>query len=146
MRIKKIVPATGKVQEAHAAIKIKEGEATRASALNIQLKMVQDSNNKGNKGQRQSLFQAQCKIKGASCKLIIDGGSCTNVINRALVAKLGLSIWRYDKPRHLEWLNNCGQIKITHKVHVPFSVGQYIDDVECDVMPLEVCGLLLGRP
>jgi hypothetical protein len=33
-------------------------------------------------------------------------------------------------------------LKITHKVRVPFIV----DEVECDVLPLEVCELLLGRP
>jgi hypothetical protein len=37
-------------------------------------------------------------------------------------------------------------LKITHKVRVPFTVDNYIDEVECDVLPLEVCGLLLGRP
>jgi hypothetical protein len=37
-------------------------------------------------------------------------------------------------------------LKITHKVHVPFTVDDYVDEVECDVLPLEVCGLLLGRP
>jgi hypothetical protein len=36
-------------------------------------------------------------------------------------------------------------MKITHKVRVPFTVGDYVDEVECDVLPLEVCGLLLGR-
>jgi hypothetical protein len=29
---------------------------------------------------------------------------------------------------------------------VPFTVGDYVDEVECDVLPLEVCGLLLGCP
>ena len=37
-------------------------------------------------------------------------------------------------------------LKVTHKVRVPFTVGDYVDEVECDVLPLEVCGLLLGRP
>jgi hypothetical protein len=37
-------------------------------------------------------------------------------------------------------------LKITHKVRVPFIVDDYVDEVECDVFPLEVCGLLLGRP
>lgn len=92
------------------------------------------------------MFQTRCDIKGISCKLIIDGGSCTNGISRALVAKLGLSTWRYDEPHHLERLNSCGQLKITHKVRVSFSVGPYIDEVECDVLPLEVCDLLLGQP
>jgi hypothetical protein len=46
---------------------------------------------------------------------------------------------------HVEWLNCCGMRKVTHKIHVPFTVGEYVDEVECDVLPLEVCGLLLGR-
>jgi hypothetical protein len=37
-------------------------------------------------------------------------------------------------------------LKITHKVRVPFTVDDYVDEVECDMLPLEVCGLLLGRP
>jgi hypothetical protein len=37
-------------------------------------------------------------------------------------------------------------LKVTHKVRVPFTVGEYVDEVECDVLPLEVCGLLLGHP
>jgi hypothetical protein len=36
-------------------------------------------------------------------------------------------------------------LKVTHKVRVPFTVGEYVDEVECDVLPLEVCGLLLGH-
>jgi hypothetical protein len=37
-------------------------------------------------------------------------------------------------------------LKITHKVRVPFIVDDYVDEVEYDVLPLEVYGLLLGRP
>jgi hypothetical protein len=37
-------------------------------------------------------------------------------------------------------------LKVTHKVRVPLTVGDYVDEVECDVLPLEVCGILLGRP
>ena len=62
------------------------------------------------------------------------------------MASFGLSTWRIPEPKHLEWLNSCGMLKVTHKVCVPFTVGDYVDVVECDVLPLEVCGLLLGRP
>jgi hypothetical protein len=37
-------------------------------------------------------------------------------------------------------------LKITHKVGVLFTIDDYVDEVECDVLPLEVCGLLLVRP
>ena len=85
-------------------------------------------------------------IKGKACKLMIDGGSCTNGISKAMVVSLGLSTWRILEPKHLEWLNSCGMLKVTHRVRVPFTVGEYVDEVECNVLPLELCGLLLGRP
>ncbi|KAK1618356.1 hypothetical protein QYE76_023873 [Lolium multiflorum] len=116
------------------------------SGLNMQLKKVQDDACKTvDKGQRWSLFQTQCTIKGKACKLMIDGGSCINDIRKAMVAALGLSTWHLPEPKHLEWLNSCGILKITHKVRVPFTVDDYVDEIECDVLPLEVCGLLLGR-
>jgi hypothetical protein len=54
--------------------------------------------------------------------------------------------WRIPEPKHVAWLNSGGMLKVTHKVRVPFTVGDYVDEVECDVLPLDVCGLLLGRP
>jgi hypothetical protein len=63
-----------------------------------------------------------------------------------VVTTLGLSTWHIPEPNHVAWLNSCGILKVTHKVSVPFIVGDYVDEVECDVLPLEVCGLLLGRP
>jgi len=31
-------------------------------------------------------------------------------------------------------------------VKVKLSVGNYVDDVLCDVVPMEACHVLLGRP
>ena len=56
----------------------KESVVVPTSGLYVQLKRVDGGDSMtvcG--GQRTSLFQTQCDIKGASCKLIIDGGSCT---------------------------------------------------------------------
>jgi hypothetical protein len=85
-------------------------------------------------------------VKGKACKLMVDGGSYCNGISKAVVATLSLSTWRIPEPKHVAWLNSCGMLKVTHKVRVPFIVGDYVDEVECDVLPLEVCGLLLGHP
>jgi hypothetical protein len=35
-------------------------------------------------------------------------------------------------------------VKITHKTRVKFSIGNYIDTVDCDVVAISVCHLLLG--
>jgi hypothetical protein len=85
-------------------------------------------------------------IKGKAWRLMVDGGSYCNGISKVVVTILGLSTWRIPKPKHVVWLNSCGMLKVTHKVRVPFIVGDYADEVECDVLPLEVRGLLLRRP
>jgi hypothetical protein len=113
----------------------------------MQLKRVSgDACMPAHRGQHWSLFQTQCMIKGKACKLIVDGGSYCNGISKAVVTTLGLSTWCIPEPKHVVWLNSCGMLKVTHKVCVPFTVGDYVDEVECNVLPLKVCGLLLGRP
>jgi hypothetical protein len=77
---------------------------------------------------------------------MIDNGSYCNGISKLVVEALGLSTWRIPELRHVEWVNSCGMLKITLKVRVLFTVDDYVDEVECNVLPLEVCGLLLGRP
>jgi hypothetical protein len=122
-------------------------EAEPLNGLNMQLKRVNgDACMPADRGQRWSSFQTQCMIKGKECKLMVDGGSYYNGISKVVVTTLGLSTWHIPEPRHVAWLNSCGMLKVTHKIRVPFIVGDYVDEVECDVLPLEVCGLLLGRP
>jgi hypothetical protein len=122
-------------------------EVVPLSGLNMQLKRVHvETCITTDRGQRWNLFQTQCIIKGKACKLMIDSGSYCNGISTSVVETLGLSTWHIPEPRHVEWVNSCGMLKITHKVRVPFTVDGYVDEVECNVLPLEVCGLLLGRP
>jgi hypothetical protein len=53
-------------------------------------------------GQRHSLFQSQCKIKGQVCRFIIDGGSCNNTVSAMLVEKLGLQTRRHPHPYDMQ--------------------------------------------
>ena len=112
--------------------------------LNLLVKKVHIDG--GANGQRWSVFKTQCMIKDRACKMIIDGCSFTNAISKDVVHALGLSMWRHPQPHHVEWLYNSEKLKITHKVRVKFAVGDYIDTVDCDVVPMDACHLLLGRP
>ncbi|XP_073121957.1 uncharacterized protein [Henckelia pumila] len=80
------------------------------------------------------------------CSLIIDGGSCTNVASCELVKKLGLPILNHLKPYRFQWFNNCTEVRVNRRVVVPFSIGNYVDEVLCDVVPMQACHILLGRP
>jgi hypothetical protein len=98
------------------------------------------------KGQCSSIFWSQCKIQDKVCKLIIDGGSFTNAICSDLVAALSLSTRRLPTPHYIQWMNQSGMLKITHKMRVKFSIANYIDTVDYDVALLSACHLLLRRP
>ena len=97
-------------------------------------------------GQRSAIFQSECTVKDKVYKLIIDSGSFTNVISSDVVHALSLSMRRLPMPRYMQWMNQSGTPKIRHKARVKFSIGNYVDTVDCDVAPMSACHLLLGRP
>ncbi|XP_072064137.1 uncharacterized protein [Arachis hypogaea] len=108
-------------------------------ALNLQVK-------EESLEQRHNLFHTRCLVGGKVCSLIIDGGSWTNVASTLMVEKLGLTCVRHPKPYTLQWLNDSGEIKVDKQVTIAFSVGKYVDEALCDVVPMQACHLLLGRP
>ena len=75
----------------------------------------------------------------------VDGGSCTNVASARMVSKLGMETKPHSLPYKLQWLSD-GEVAVSKQVEVNFSVGKYDDTVLCDVVPMEACHLLLGRP
>jgi hypothetical protein len=46
----------------------------------------------------------------------------------------------------VQWLSDNGNVRIEHTISVTFKIGAYEDTVECDVVPMMVCHVLLGRP
>ncbi|XP_042380029.1 uncharacterized protein LOC121972425 [Zingiber officinale] len=96
--------------------------------------------------QRENIFYTRCHVKDRVCDLIIDGGSCVNVASKLMVDKLGLPTLKHPKPYKLQWLNDSGEMKVTKKVLISFTIGRYTDEVLCDVVPMKASHLLLGRP
>ena len=63
-----------------------------------------------------------------------------------MVSKLGMETKPHPLPYKLQWLSEDGEVTVSKQVEVNFSVGKYDDTVLCDVVPMEACHLLLGRP
>ena len=98
------------------------------------------------KNQRHTLFHTKGVVQERSIRIIIDSGSCNNLASTTMVEKLSLPTRKHSNPYHIQWLNDGGKIRVTRSVRVPFSIGAYADFVDCDVIPMEACSLLLGRP
>ena len=68
------------------------------------------------------------------------------MVSKDLCHKLGLTYLLHPRPYHVQWLSDKEEVKVNQMVRVTFSIGKYIDSVDCDVVPITVCHLLLGQP
>ncbi|XP_017981010.1 PREDICTED: uncharacterized protein LOC108663034 [Theobroma cacao] len=64
-----------------------------------------------------------------------------------MVEKLKLQTEVHPHPYKLQWLRKGNKVKVTKRCCVQFSIrNKYEDEVWCDVIPMDACHLLLGRP
>jgi hypothetical protein len=96
--------------------------------------------------QRHNLLQTFFVINNRRARVIIDGGSCNNLVSLDSLKKLGLTTRPHPNPYHLMWFNDAGKAKVIHTWRVLFSIGSYASSIDCDVVPMEACSILLGHP
>ncbi|XP_074299023.1 uncharacterized protein LOC141630031 [Silene latifolia] len=77
---------------------------------------------------------------------LVFAGSCANVVARDLVDELKLQTKDRVKPYKLHWLNGENGIQVKKQALVSLSLGPYLDEVWCDIIPMNACHILLGRP
>jgi hypothetical protein len=96
--------------------------------------------------QRHNLFHSRCTIGGKVCHLVIDSGSCENIVVE-VVKKMALEMEQHPTPYRLEWLKKGTEVLVSKRCLVSFSIGvRYKDKTWCDVVAMDACHLLLGRP
>ncbi|XP_076913571.1 uncharacterized protein LOC143572239 [Bidens hawaiensis] len=96
---------------------------------------------------KHSIFHSTCTILGKVCTFVIDSGSCDNLISEEAVRKIALKTESRSKPYKLQWLKKGGEVTVSKRALVSFSVGTtYKDNIWCDVVPMDAFHLLLGRP
>ncbi|CAL1407176.1 unnamed protein product [Linum trigynum] len=96
--------------------------------------------------QRDNLFHSRCFVDEKLVSLVIDGGSCANLVIFDAVKKLGLTTQKHPQPYSLSWINEHGTLNVTKRALVRFKLGSYEDEVVCDVVPKHKAHVLLGRP
>eukprot|EP00253_Pinus_taeda_P034844 PITA_34844 len=96
--------------------------------------------------QRKTLFRTICKVQGKCFQMIINSGNTDNLVSTEVVEKLKLKTMRHPTPYKVSWLQKGHQLLVSEECEVEFQVGKYKDKIVCDVMPMDVCHILLGRP
>ena len=96
---------------------------------------------------REELFRISIQVKQSVVDCIFDPGCEKNLISEALVTQLGLETVPHEKPYVLEWCNSKARMEVSKRCKLKFAVtGRFIDEVECEVVPLDVCHVVLGSP
>ncbi|KAK9133789.1 hypothetical protein Scep_013317 [Stephania cephalantha] len=97
--------------------------------------------------QRHQIFRTSCTIKHKLCSVIIDSGSSKNIVAKSLVMELALESTPHPSPCKVSWINQSHETKISEQCKVPLSIGKlYHDVILCDVVDMDVCHVVLGRP
>jgi hypothetical protein len=123
-----------------------EGAESRSSLLMRKFLLTPKKEAQESSAQRTRLFRTACKTKDRKCKVIVDSGSTDNLISTEMVEKIELETTDHPSPYKVSWLQKGHQVSVTKQCLVEFKIGGYNDKVLCDVIPMDVCHLLLGRP
>jgi hypothetical protein len=74
-------------------------------------------------GEHHNIFHTRGMIKDKLCRIIVDNGSCNNIASQELVDRLELKLRQHPNPYKMQWLNDCGALRVSHMVNVPFLLG-----------------------
>jgi hypothetical protein len=92
------------------------------------------------------LFRTACKTKDRVCKVIVYSGSTDNLVSTEMVEKLELETVAHPSPYKVSWLQKGHHVIVTKQCLVEFKIGGYRNEILCDVIPMDVYHILLGRP
>jgi len=92
------------------------------------------------------MFHTKCKYKDKVYKVIVDRGSTDNLVSTEMVQKLQLTCVPKPHPYSISWLKKDHSVLVKQTCLVDFKIGPYEDKVWCDVVSMDACHVLLGRP
>jgi hypothetical protein len=125
---------------------VEDEDAGSGKSLTVHKVLLKPEKEVEDTAQRCRLFRTTCKTKGWKCKVIVDSGSTDNLVSTEMVEKLELKTNKHPSPYKVTWLQKGHQVCVTKQCLVNFKMGEYRDEILCDVIPMDVCHVLLGRP
>ncbi|KAL2903994.1 5-methylcytosine rRNA methyltransferase NSUN4 [Bienertia sinuspersici] len=96
--------------------------------------------------QRDKLFITMCLVNGKHYLMIVDSGSCTNVVFNTMVEDANLPLPEHPRPYKHSLLNDDKGLRVKKQALLSFRIGGYQDQFWCNVLPMTACSILMGRP
>eukprot|EP00253_Pinus_taeda_P007772 PITA_07772 len=131
------------VEEEAAIVTEEENVPKRGESLVVNKVLLKPAKEIVEPSQRKTLFRTVCKVQGKCCQMIIDSGNTDNLVSTEVVEKLKLKTMRHPTPYKVSWLQKGHQLLVNELCEVELQLGKYKDKIICDVMPMDVCHILL---
>lgn len=91
------------------------------------------------------LFHIKPYVKEMKIDDLIDSRSQENIIAAQHVDKFALDIFLSSNPISIWWVNKDAKIKVRKQFKIQFAISvNFIEEVELDVVPLDVCEVVFG--
>ncbi|GKA42329.1 hypothetical protein Tco_0734989 [Tanacetum coccineum] len=89
----------------------------------------------------------EIQVKQELTEAIVDTGSEKNLISSSLVERLGLETTPHPHTYSLGWIKKDVDTQVNRQCKFRFAItNQFIDEVTCDVVPLDICQIIFGSP
>jgi hypothetical protein len=96
---------------------------------------------------RSKLFHISVIMRHTKVDTLIDSGSQSNLISKEVGKRLGLNTQMHHKPYSLKWISNNHKLHIRKQCTLKFAISsKFVDEVTCDVVIINECGMVLGNP
>jgi hypothetical protein len=96
---------------------------------------------------RSELFHIRVITNNVKVDTLVDSGSQANLISEEVVNNLGLETKPHPRPYPLGWICGDNNLQVTKQCKIKFAItSNYVDEVELDIVPLDICGIVLGSP
>ena len=131
------------------------GDETKITAMGFQGKDFNDSisssssnlNKTQHEKERIELFHIRVISKHTKIDTLFDYGSQANLIFEDTVKKLKLETIPHPQPYPLGWICDNAKLHVTKRCKLRFVItANFLDEVELDVIPMDICGIVLGSP
>jgi len=85
-------------------------------------------------------------VKGSPLQFIVESRSQKNLILVEFMKRLGLLTTEHPQSYTIGWLHQGRDLRVSQQCCLPYNIKPFMDEVLCDVSPLDVCDVLLGQP
>jgi len=96
--------------------------------------------------EEERLFHLQMWVNGNLIHLIVDNGSQKNLISAEVIKWLDLTMTPHLHPYTIDYLRQGRDLLVSQQCCLPYDIKPFKDEVLCDISPLEVFDVLLGKP